>query len=234
MSRAAVRTKTPVAPEPVERDLRERVLDASVALIEEGGLADFSLREVARRAGVSHQAPYHHFPDREVILAAICKRGFDMLAARITDARSQGGSSADRFERAAIAYVDFACAHPAHFRMMFRPDVVTPSKYASLEESAARAFEQLPAMIVDCIGDGLPPEPGFEALIAAAWSFVHGLGCLLVDGSLERKVHAGAGTRTALIRETVKAFRRLIDAAMERGKAATPARQVSARALRRR
>jgi AcrR family transcriptional regulator len=205
--------------QPGEDELRERVLDASVALIEERGLTAFSMREVARRAGVSHQAPYHHFTDRESILAAICERGFDILANGLARARVGKGSAADRFERAAVAYVEFACNHAAYFRVMFRPELITPSKHPSLEASAARAFAHVPRMIADCVDEGLQPDPSFDALIAAAWSFVHGLASLLVDGPLERKVRATHGSgRAALIREAVRAFRLMITAAIDRGK----------------
>jgi len=73
-------------------DLRRRILDASAALLESDGLAALSLREVARRAGVSHQAPYHHFKDRESILAELVTEGFERLAKRLAHANDQAGA----------------------------------------------------------------------------------------------------------------------------------------------
>jgi AcrR family transcriptional regulator len=210
-----------------DTDLREKVLDASIALIEEKGLTEFSLREVARRAGVSHQAPYHYFADREAILAALCERGFDMLFERVSTARAAGESAADRFERAAMAYVTFAFERPAHFRMMFRPELVDQTKHRCLEESANRAFELLPAMVLECVGEGLPPEPSIEALVTTTWSFVHGLAFLILDGSLETKLPGAQGNREGAAREAVKGFRMLIDAAiaLHRSPASGPAKR---------
>jgi AcrR family transcriptional regulator len=105
----------------------------------------------------------HYFADREAILAALCERGFEMLFERVSTARAAGESAADRFERAAMAYVVFAIERPAHFRMMFRPELVDHTKHQGLEVSANRAFELLPAMVMECVGEGLPPEPSIEA-----------------------------------------------------------------------
>ncbi|MFI5308928.1 MAG: TetR/AcrR family transcriptional regulator [Polyangiales bacterium] len=107
--------------------LRERILQASVELIEVEGLAALSLREVARRAGVSHQAPYHHFADREAILGAIAEQGFRILRAALERAVAHGRdvhSAAESLAACGRAYVEFACEHPAHFRVMFRPELV--------------------------------------------------------------------------------------------------------------
>src|SRR5438128_419394 len=97
-------------------ELREQILDASVRLIEAEGLAALSMREVARRAGVSHQAPYHHFADKEAILAAIAEEGFRRLNAAMEEAsRSKPADAASRLIAGGRAYVRFAATNPAHF-----------------------------------------------------------------------------------------------------------------------
>jgi AcrR family transcriptional regulator len=210
-------------PAAAETDLRERVIDASVALIDEKGLAGLSMREVARRAGVSHQAPYHYFADREAILAAVCERGFGMLHERIAAARTGCRSAGEQLERAALAYVGFAREQPAYFRMMFRPELVEHKKHELVVKSAEGAFQMLPEMVLECVREGLPIEPGVDALVMMTWSFVHGLACLLVDGSLEKEVIEKGVPRTVhnrdgLARDAIRAFRGLVDAAIESGR----------------
>jgi len=115
------------------------------------------VREAARRAGVSHNAPYRHFPDRESLLAALAAEGFAQLEESL-----EGCSGRDLGE----AYVRFALAHPQRFRLMF-----AKRQGAALHERFARAFS------------GLGPEAKLAG--AAAWSLVHGLACLILEGQLE-------------------------------------------------
>src|SRR5262245_4395879 len=99
-------------------DLRQKVLEASLTLIEEGGLDRFSMREVARKAGVSHQAPYHYFADREAILAGIAGEGFAKLGRSLMRAAENVGGPAAAVEAMGRAYVEFAIGHPAYFQVM--------------------------------------------------------------------------------------------------------------------
>src|ERR1700754_1736639 len=102
-------------------DVRAGILQASLALMNEGGLGALSMREVARRAGVSHQAPYHYFADREAILAELAGDGFDKLhdymVSALGHARPNRGSRAKALGE---AYVRFALNHPELFKLMFR------------------------------------------------------------------------------------------------------------------
>ena len=162
-------------------DLRRRVLAASEALLESEGLAALSLREVARRAGVSHQAPYHHFPDRESILAALVAQGFDDLTGRL-DAAISGADSADPKKAlisAGEAYVRFALDRPGVFRVMFRPEIVDVRRFADAEQAGARAFAQLERLV-----SLLRSTAERKVLTSLQWATVHGLACLLLDGSL--------------------------------------------------
>lgn len=193
-------------------DLRSRVLAAAVDLVNEGGLASLSLREVARRAGVSHQAPYHHFADREAILAALAEEGFRVLGARLDDARTRGGTGAEKLARCGEVYVAFARQYPAHFRVMFRPDVVRPDRFPSVEACGLSAFQVLPDIIGACIADGLPPDPDPESLIVMGWALVHGLACLLLDGPLTRTLPDAAAAPDKLTKDVMAAMKALIDA----------------------
>src|SRR5262249_11743683 len=128
----------------IEQDLRQRVLSASLALIGEGGLDRLSMREVARKAGVSHQAPYHHFGDREAILAALAAEGFRKLLGEMERAaKSAGSDPAKAVEAMGRAYVNFALKNPAYFQVMFRADAVPLEKHAEARKLESAAFDRL-------------------------------------------------------------------------------------------
>ena len=170
-------------------DLHARILRASVELIEEEGLESLSMREVARRAGVSHQAPYHHFADREAILGGIAEEGFHMLRAYVEPpAQDLSLTPAERVAHAGMAYVAFACAHPAHFRIMFRPELVNLHLCPGALAAGEATFRSLRTVVHDCMVAGLGPAESEETFIALAWSVLHGLACLILDGPLAVKL----------------------------------------------
>jgi AcrR family transcriptional regulator len=204
-------------------DLRERVLRASVELIDEQGLAALSMREVARRAGVSHQAPYHYFADRESILAAVAERGFALLDGAIGKARRDATGPTDALERAAIAYLGFALENQAYFRIMFRPELVKLSNHHDLDCKADEAFCHVPAMVAACVEAGLPREIAGDTMAAFLWSFVHGLAHLIIDGPLLEKVPAFFHDRDKAIADVAHTVRRMIDAIMVAPKVAAKA-----------
>ena len=194
-------------------DLRERVLAASIQLIEAEGLSALSMREVARRAGVSHQAPYNHFADRETILGAIAEQGFVMLGDRMARARDAGGAPHDVIAAIGRAYVEFAVAHPAHFRVMFRPELVDIENCPGAKEEGDRTFGVVTEVVHQAVLAGLPPFPSEEAIVTMCWSLGHGLACLILDGPLARKLpHAALdahiegvlGAMTSLLAERIK------------------------------
>src|SRR5262245_16937436 len=115
-------------------DLRRTVLDASLDLIAEQGLAALSMREVARRAGVSHQAPYHHFQDREGILAAIALEGFTRLHEAMRRAAAQHTDPVERLNAIGGAYLTFASHNPGHFKIMFRSELVGVDRHEHLHD----------------------------------------------------------------------------------------------------
>lgn len=159
--------------------LRQRILDTSRALLESEGLSALSLREVARRAGVTHQAPYHHFGDRESILAELVAEGFGELARRLAAANDGGGSRRATMVAAFEAYVGFAIDHPGVFRIMFRPELCNPQRFAAARDAGERAHAELRRMVGLLHG-----ADGDGTLASTYWAQVHGLACLLVDGPL--------------------------------------------------
>lgn len=173
-------------------DLRRTVLDASLALIAQDGLDALSMREVARRAGVSHQAPYHHFGDREGILAAICEEGFEKLKIDMRKAIAKAGADPiDRLTAIGRAYVGFALAHPSHFKLMFRSEFVSHERHEGAQETEESAFDMLVRVTNEVAIDVLGRKD--ETFAVMAWGLAHGLATLLLEGKL--KHHFGDSVR---------------------------------------
>ena len=176
--------------------LRETVLKAAVDYIAEHGPDGLSFRQVAQAAGVSHQAPYHHFTDRKGIFEAISTEGYEMFTAAMLDALA--GDPDDPTTALLEAYVGFALDHRGHFRVMFRPDLCMISDNPELQRVADASFD----VLVDLVRDVLGPKASISDIRARAtamWALAHGLATLLIDGPLENKI-GRIGSRRALIR----------------------------------
>ena len=186
-------------------DLRQEVLKASLALIEEGGLDRLSMREVARKAGVSHQAPYYYFGDREAILAAIAGEGFSKLGQSFARAVAQAElAPAKSLEAIGRAYVEFALCHPAYFQAMFRADAVPLDRYPDARKCEDDAFGKL----VDEIGKvfaGQPAEVRLTIAIAC-WAMVHGLATLILEGTLARTIEIPRARQRQMANEVIGTF----------------------------
>lgn len=169
-------------------------MTAAGTLLEKQGVEYLSLREAARLAGVSHNAPYRHFPDREALLAALAEEGFRRLGSALEEA-GRGGQQA-RGE----AYVRFALEHPRRFRLMFGGGVRLAA-HPALREHAARAYDGLVRAFA-AMGD----ERGAEVAAAAAWSLTHGLANLLLDGHFRRATQDGREVQ-AFVRAVLGAVR---------------------------
>lgn len=179
-------------------DLRRTLLAAAVELIAEQGIASVSLRELARRSGVSHAAPTHHFADKAGLFTAIAIEGHRMLADSFTvETRTECGRDADRavgtagkpdaqqdrdhlilLRELGVRYVRFALDHSAHFDVMFRPDLYRADDPVLLEARARTA-----ALLHDAVPGGLQ-GPRTRSYGLAAWSAAHGFATLWRDGSL--------------------------------------------------
>ena len=161
--------------------LRRTVLDAAVAISAASGPDAISMREVAREAGVSHQAPYHHFTDRSGIFAAICEEGFRHLSEALLAPRPSIDSNMCE------SYVHFALQNPGHFRVMMRNDLCQLANYPSAAFEANRAFDILVDEVKSLLGEGADNEV-VKTQTAYMWSVGHGLATLLLDGPLELKL----------------------------------------------
>ena len=173
-------------------DLRHVLLEASLALIDESGIGALSLREVARKAGVSHNAPYHHFKDRGSLLAALVEDGFTVLAEEMVAARAAASDARARLEACGLAYIRFALKSPARFKLMFRPELTGPDAEAAVAQSSTAALDTLTAAIIEAQAGGLAPAGDPKPLVLTCWAAVHGLASLLLDGPLARAHRAFA------------------------------------------
>jgi len=184
--------RTPSTPTAAKRtayhhgDLRRVLLEASLALIDEAGIGALSLREVARKAGVSHNAPYHHFKDRGSLLAALAEEGFAELAREMAAARAAAPDARARLQACGLAYVRFALKSPARFKVMFRPELAAPSEGGAVARASSPALETLTAAVVEAQRAGLAPAGDPMPLVLTSWSTVHGLASLWLDGPLAR------------------------------------------------
>jgi AcrR family transcriptional regulator len=158
-------------------NLRAALLDAAEAVLAERGAGLLTLRDVARAAGVSHAAPYHHFASLDALLAAVAQRGFEALGIAMADAVAVSGTR-ERMLRVTQAYVAFARSNPERFRLMFGPLLAAEDEHPALKAAARQAFGIVLAAAV-----AHDPRHGAD-LAVAGWSLAHGLSHLLIDGAL--------------------------------------------------
>lgn len=172
-------------------DLRAALLAAAEAELTEKGVEGFSLRAVAKRAGVSHAAPAHHFGDTGGLLTALAVEGFTRFQDTL-DAREVGATDArDRAVRAGLGYLEFALARPALFRLIFssaRPDFASPDLIAA----ANRAYQHLVGLVTT-LGGG-------ESDVIALWATSHGIADLSAGHKMRTLQGKSPEAREAMIR----------------------------------
>ena len=164
-------------------DLRRVLLQASIRLIAQAGPEAFTLREVARMAGVSHNAPYRHFRDKESLLAAVAAEGFRQLARSLQEHAGKRRGAWQRFEAAGEGYVAFALRWPQHFAIMF--DAPPPREdHPDYAAAATQAFGVLLGHIVECQQERSLPAGDPSRFALVAWALVHGIAKLAGTGRL--------------------------------------------------
>src|SRR5271169_4739343 len=170
-------------------DLRRSLIDSALALVTEEQDWAFSLREVARRAGVSHNAPYNHFADKRDLLAAVAAAGFATLGERIVTATSGIENAQTALVKSALVYVTFGVENPAHYRLMFSSALITAEK--GRPAAVATAGVETRAILANIIRRGavmgifdasFSGDEELHVAVLSAWSTVHGLTSLTIDG----------------------------------------------------
>lgn len=165
-------------------DLRNTLVQLGTEMLISSGEASLSLRKLAQQAGVSHNAPYQHFADKQALLAAIAEEGFKLLADFIEVALLPEANSSpqQRLMVAARAYVRFALAHPSQLQLMF--GTFPTLDYPSLSEQSLRTLGKLIAVVEEVQNAGLlkPSVPQEAAVVV--WMLVHGLSTVLITGKM--------------------------------------------------
>ena len=190
-----------MAPRLVAQSLREKVIKAAVKYIADFGPDGLSFRQIAADAGVSHQAPYHHFTDRSTIFGEIALLGFRKFTAAM-NAPTHADDDPDQVVRLCERYVDFALSNKGYFRVMFRSDLCLIDESPETRRAADDAFDTLLVAVKEILGDSASVDE-IRIQATAMWAIAHGLATLLIDGPLEQKI-GKISDRRALVRSVAQ------------------------------
>ena len=186
-------------------DLQEALIAASEEILADQGAEGFTLREAARRAGVSPAAPSHHFGNAPGLLTEVAVRGYDALGAALKQAAAKKGSAHQKLHAQGLAYVDFALTYPGRFQMMFSNKRLIADD-ERLRQAAKAAHREFDIVVEELIAD-TPQATAKQAKIVAtlAWSTVHGFAKLALEGKF------GAADTDAGQREIMATLRQVLD-----------------------
>jgi AcrR family transcriptional regulator len=179
-------------------NLRRALLDEAVATIRAEGVEGLTLREIGSRLSVSRTALYRHFADKAALLEAVATDGFRILRERLIAAWEEGGRGRAGFDAMGAAYVAFAVANPAHYRVMFGRFVDDKACRPELATEAAGAFQALVDALAALQRDGLVRADDLATMASFVWAVVHGVAMLGIDGQLREPVTVEKLTRYAI------------------------------------
>jgi AcrR family transcriptional regulator len=160
-------------------DLKRALLAAALGLVQEKGPKGFTLREVARRAGVSAAAPYRHFADKAELLAAVATQGFAQLHDTLSTTAAKTADPTRQVLAMGRAYVRWAAAHPDYYQVMFGSELDKSDK-PELVAAGARTFGDLLDVIVRCQKAGVLAAGDPRKIAAPTWSLLHGIASLTI------------------------------------------------------
>lgn len=184
-------------------NLKPALVEAARDILAGEGLEALSLRAVARRVGVSQTAPYAHFADKRALLVAVTLDGFESFGARLSSEAANAGSAGERLLALARGYVGFALDNPALFRLMFGADAHNLLEDPALQGAALSTYHQLSDAIAARLGAGAENRAHLRVATLAAWSLVHGLSLLMLDG-LVVAANASEESRSVLIESVAR------------------------------
>lgn len=163
-------------------DLRAALLEAALEIITEHGPQKLTIREVARKACVSHTAPYRHFANKDDLIVAVVKQGFELMSQTMLDKKNAAEPDPiSQFAASGTAYVDFALQHPAYYRVMYSGDLLTSTGQHTLQHTSAETFAELVSDVKTCQELGIirPGNPALQAL--SLLCTIHGFVTMVID-----------------------------------------------------
>jgi AcrR family transcriptional regulator len=168
-------------------DLLQSLIDAAFDLIAEKDVTHVSLREIARRVGVSHTAPYRHFADKEALLTAVAQEGFLRFRQSLEEAMQPISPPLERLEAGCLAYLRYAAQHPSRYRIMFGMQEMSAEKKNSAIAALARDIcLPLAATIAEGQSIGVVRQGEPEQMAQTLWALMHGWAMLVMNGQLEK------------------------------------------------
>nr|WP_262408624.1 TetR/AcrR family transcriptional regulator [Sphingomonas sp. JC676] len=162
-------------------DLRAALIEEGLRLLTERDAESFSLREVARNTGVSATSVYRHFPDKDALMTALAREGLAQLGAAQLEAAEKAGGGLASFAATGRTYVRFALANPALFRLIFASPALDGEHYDACNEADPMTFLRRNAAAA---GNASTDDPATAIRVTRAWSLVHGLAMLILDGQI--------------------------------------------------
>ena len=172
-------------------DLRRALIDQALRTIHTAGVEGLTLRRVGEALGVSRTALYRHFSDKQGLVAAVAREGFRTFRRALVDAWEQRGRGRGGFEAMGEAYLQFAVAHPSHYRVMFGRFMESCARDPELINEATGAFQALVDALLEGQREGWVRQDDPVILARFVWSVTHGIAMLVIDGQLRDSDEAG-------------------------------------------
>ncbi len=172
-------------------DLKNALIHAAIEIVAEEGVYGLSLRKAARKAGVSHNAPYAHFTDKQALIAAIAVDGHSKIHTIINGvAEKYPNDPLQQLVHLAWAYVQFGLKSPAHYKIIFSGLIENEKNYPVFMELSTRSMLALQKIVADCQAAGILKASDYEVEMVAVsmWGLIHGLVSLVIEGQVSSKL----------------------------------------------
>jgi AcrR family transcriptional regulator len=170
-------------------DLKNALIEAGIEILAKEGVSALSLRQVARKAGVSHTAPYAHFSDKQALIAAISTEGYHKLYEKISGAaRRYTGDPMRQLVEASWAYIEFALADTDHFRITLSGAVEKEKDYPAYVEISKKNFNLVVEIVEACQKDGVLPDGPSDLVAVSIWGLLHGMVSLFLEDQISHAI----------------------------------------------